>query len=63
MLVLDEISMVSLSTLQEIENQLRNVRDSEEAFGVLKVVLFCGDFFQFPSVLGCALWQAVQSVT
>jgi len=48
-----------MSTLQEIENQPRAVRDSEEAFGGLKVVLFCGDFFQFPPVLGRALWQAV----
>jgi len=39
--------MVSLSTLQEIENQQRAVRDSEEAFGGLKVVLFCGNFFEF----------------
>jgi len=52
MLTLDEISMVSLSTLQEIENQLRAVRDREEAFGDLKVVSLCGDFFQFPPVLG-----------
>jgi len=59
MLILDE--MVSLLALQEIENKLRAVRDtgSEEAFGGLKVVLFCGDFFQFPPVLGRALWQAV----
>jgi len=54
MLILDEISMISLSTLQEIESQLRAVRDSEVAFGGLKVVLFCGDFFQFPPVLGRA---------
>ena len=59
MLILDEISMISLSTLQEIESQLRAVHDSEVAFGGLKVVLFCGDFFQFPPVLGRALWQAL----
>jgi len=46
--------MVSLSTLQEIENQLRAVRDSEEGFGGLNLVLFCGDFFQFPPSLGRA---------
>jgi len=61
-LILDKISMVSLSILQEIENQLCTVRNSEETFGGLKVVLFCGDFFQFLPILGCALWQVLYPI-
>jgi len=47
MLILDEISMVLLSTLQEIENQLCAVHDSEEAFGGLKLFYFMTISFNY----------------
>ena len=57
MLIIDEVSMVSLQTLQEIEQQCRSIRNSNISWGGLKVILLCGDFYQFPFVKGRALWQ------
>lgn len=49
--------MVSLQTLQEIEQQCRSIRNNNISWGGLKVILLCGDFYQFPPVKGRALWQ------
>lgn len=48
-LVIDEISMLDGKVLDMVDQVLRTVRQSEEAFGGLQVVLV-GDFFQLPPV-------------
>jgi ATP-dependent DNA helicase PIF1 len=48
-LIIDEISMMHDFRLDIIDEVLRHVRESDEAFGGLQVVL-CGDFFQLPPI-------------
>jgi hypothetical protein len=48
-LVLDEISMLDGKVLDMVDQILRTVRQSEEAFGGIQVVCI-GDFFQLPPV-------------
>lgn len=48
-LIIDEISMLHDYRLDMIDTVCREVRDSDEPFGGLQVVL-CGDFFQLPPV-------------
>ena len=58
---IDEISMTDLSMLSKIDRQCKIARSldrsSPDLFGGLPVVIFMGDFFQFPPVRGPALWQ------
>lgn len=49
-LVVDEISMLGAATLAEVDDQLQKLRSSNEAFGGIPVIIFSGDFFQFPPV-------------
>jgi ATP-dependent DNA helicase PIF1 len=49
-LVIDEISMVRADVIDHIDFQLRRVRQSNQLFGGVQVVLF-GDLFQLPPVL------------
>ncbi len=51
-LVIDEVSMVSGELLEHLEIVTRAVRNKEQAFGGLQIVL-CGDYFQ------CALGFSV----
>lgn len=48
-LIIDEISMLHDYRLDMINDVLRKVRDAQEPFGGLQVIL-CGDFFQLPPV-------------
>lgn len=48
-LVIDEVSMLDARVLDMVDAVLRTVRQREEAFGGLQVVLV-GDFFQLPPV-------------
>lgn len=48
-LVIDEISMLDGKVLDMVDKVLKTVRQSEEAFGGIQVVLV-GDFFQLPPV-------------
>jgi len=48
-LVIDEISMLHDFRLDMVEEIVRTVRDDQQPFGGLQVVL-CGDFFQLPPV-------------
>lgn len=57
-LIIDEISMLSKSTLDMVDAVCREVKQSEEAFGGLQVV-FVGDFFQLPPIVR----QQLQSET
>ena len=60
-MIIDEISMMDLSMLSKINNQLKIAksldRSSPDLFGGLPIVIFMGDFFQFPPVKGQALWK------
>jgi len=57
----DEISMVDLSMLSKINNQCKIAksldRSSPDLFGGLPIVIFMGDFYQFPPIRGPALWK------
>lgn len=48
-LIIDEISMLHDFRLDMVDRVAQAVRDSDEAFGGLQVIL-CGDFFQLPPV-------------
>jgi len=48
-LVIDEISMLHDYRLDMVDEVLRFVRDNQEPFGGVQVIL-CGDFFQLPPV-------------
>jgi len=60
-MIMDEVSMLNLSSLSMINNQCKTAksqdRNSPDLFGGLPVVLFFGDFFQFPPVNGLPLWR------
>lgn len=60
-MVIDEVSMMSLSMLSTINSQCKIAksldRSSPDFFGGLPIVLFMGDFFQFPPVKGTAFWK------
>ena len=49
-LVLDEVSMIGGSTLDDIDEQIRMFRGDQAPFGGMPVVLLCGDFYQFGPV-------------
>ncbi|MCC7289623.1 AAA family ATPase [bacterium] len=48
-LVIDEISMLHDFRLDIVDQLLRSVRNSDEPFGGLQVIM-CGDFFQLPPI-------------
>lgn len=48
-LIIDEVSMLSATTLSMVEAVCREIRRSRESFGGLQVILV-GDFFQLPPV-------------
>ncbi len=66
-LIIDEISMLHDYRLDMVDHITRTVRDNDEPFGGLQVVL-CGDFFQLPPVtrgqmpgtfvVGANVWEA-----
>jgi len=60
-MIVDEISMTDLSMLNTINNQCKIAksldRNSPDLFGGLPIVIFIGDFYQFPPVRGPALWK------
>jgi hypothetical protein len=60
-MIIDEISMVDLLHLYLINrhcNLAKNLpTDSTEFFGGLPIVIFLGDFYQFPPIKGTPLWK------
>jgi len=55
MLIIDEISMISGAVLNEIDIKCRNLGDRQRLFGGIPVIVFSGDFCQFPPVGGLSL--------
>lgn len=49
LLIIDEISMISAKTFNQLEILCRNVRNNNEYFGGMQVIL-AGDFYQLPPV-------------
>jgi hypothetical protein len=49
-LIIDEVSMLSYTTLDMVDKVLRELRGDERAFGGIQIVLV-GDFFQLPPVV------------
>src|SRR5436189_146711 len=60
-MIVDEVSMIDLSMLSIINNQCKIAkslnRESPDLFGGLPIVIFMGDFYQFPPVKGPPLWK------
>ncbi|KAJ4182051.1 hypothetical protein NW759_17757 [Fusarium solani] len=50
LLVIDEVSMLGARTLHAVNEQLCRLRGSQQDFGGIPIVLFCGDFHQFRPV-------------
>lgn len=48
-LIIDEVSMMHDYNLDMVDQAMRLIRESEEPFGGIQVIL-CGDFFQLPPV-------------
>ncbi len=58
--LIDEVSMVSLALLGEIDHALRYVKEkSDEWFGGV-MMIFSGDFYQYPPVGGAALYSGIR---
>ncbi|XP_061167824.1 uncharacterized protein LOC133176769 [Saccostrea echinata] len=49
LLVIDEISMISAKTFNQLEMLCRNIRNNDRYFGGMQVIL-AGDFYQLPPV-------------
>jgi len=49
LLVIDEISMISGSLLDAVDQMFRAIRNDDKPFGGIRVI-FCGDFLQLPPV-------------
>jgi len=60
-MVIDEISMTDLQSLFRINKHCNVARSSKsetaELFGEVPIVIFMGDFYQFPPVKGLPLWR------
>lgn len=50
MLIVDEVSMMGARTLHAANTRLCQLRDDDHDFGGIPIVLFSGDFRQFPPV-------------
>jgi ATP-dependent exoDNAse (exonuclease V) alpha subunit len=48
-LIIDEVSMLSKSTFENVDRILKAFKKNDEPFGGIQVVL-CGDFFQLPPI-------------
>jgi PIF1-like helicase len=61
-LVIDEISMISGVLLYDIDQKCRKLGNQNMPFGGIRVVLFTGDFYQFPPVNGISLLKVVKVI-
>jgi hypothetical protein len=64
-MIIDEVSMIDLSTLSTINSHCKSARSldrtSPDLFGGLPIVILMGDFYQFPPVRGQPLWKLPQN--
>ena len=55
------MSMLDLTALSMVNNKCKTAksldRSSPNLFGALPIIIFMGDFFQFPPIKGSALWR------
>ncbi|KAL4888047.1 hypothetical protein BDV59DRAFT_196793 [Aspergillus ambiguus] len=62
-MIIDEVSMIDLSTLSTINSHCKSarslVRTSPDLFGGLPIVILMGDFYQFPPVRGQPLRHVI----
>ncbi len=58
--LIDEVSMVSLSLLGEIDHALRYVKEKRDAWFGGVIMIFSGDLYQYPPVGGAALYSAIR---
>lgn len=47
LLIIDEVNMLGAQTMFAVNKQLCRLRECDEDFGGIPIVLFCGDFHQF----------------
>lgn len=57
-LMIDEVSLLDQELLSQIDHTLRLAKNSDEYFGGI-VVIFAGDFFQYPPVGGSPLYKPI----
>jgi len=62
MLIIDEISMISGVTLSKINKKCGDLGEKQQPFGGIPVVIFTGDFYQFPPVMGMSLLKLPTNV-
>lgn len=48
--VINKVSMLGVKVLADVNIQLQELYNSTEVFGSLPVVIFIGDFYQFPPI-------------
>lgn len=60
-LIIDEVSMLSAETLSMIDAVCREIRESQEPFGGMQIVLV-GDFFQLPPIVNGVKTEARDSL-
>ena len=60
-MIINEVSIMDLNMLSTINNQCKTAksldRSSPNLFSGLPIVIFIGDFYQFPPVRGPSLWK------
>jgi len=62
-LVIDEISMISLTILAEIDKNCKILKENDSLFGGIPVVILSGDFYQLPPVVGRPLYWIPNTLT
>src|SRR5437762_12455305 len=58
MFVVDEVSMLAGADLLEMDKNLKEFRGCDDDFGGVPVILFAGDFRQFPPVRSASILLA-----
>lgn len=59
-IMLDEVSLLGAQLLAELDHALRYVKSNNEFFGGI-IVIFAGDFYQFPPVMGTPLYNPIKN--
>jgi len=62
MLIVDKISMISSVTLLKINKKCGDLREKQQPFRGILVVIFTGDFYQFLLVIGISLLKLLTNI-